>query len=258
MLGVLLLAVVAQPQPSPTPLKTISHIHASPFCTALRENIGHTVKGLIENDVAVDSGKSIFLEMAQDRVHRWNAKMVIDADMQRMAPVITKMVDNLAAVDSALNDLRAIPNQPKTDDERRLAQMRDDLRAVADRQREALNVFSGAYYSYESNRLQQKSNPLAGAVEPGKSGSANGGGSDADTAPPPLVTPPIKSAPAPAQSASPAPSATPRSCSLVDLGLAGYTPYTGLFNSLTTIQLHEQPLESRAARTILQYTDECK
>jgi hypothetical protein len=49
-----------------------------------------------------------------------------------------------------------------------------------------------------------------------------------------------------------------RPSALVGMGLAGYTPYAALFNSLTTIQLHEQPLESHAAQTILQYTDECK
>lgn len=253
MLGVLLLAV-APTQPTPTPLKTISHIHASPFCTALRENIGHAVRSLIDNDVAVDSGKSMFLQMAQDRVYRANPALVLDTDMERMSSVITKMVDNLAAVDAALNDLKAIPNQPKSDDERRLAQMRDDLRAVADQQREALNVFSGTYYSYKSNELNEKKNPIAGAV----AANPNSGAAPATDAVAPIVIPPIKSAPAPVQSASPAPSPAPKSGSLVDMGLAGYTPYAGLFNSLTTIQLREQPLESHAAQTILQYTDECK
>lgn len=253
MLGVLLLAVVPT-QPTPTPLKTISHIHASPFCTALRENIGHAVRSLIDNDVAVDSGKSMFLQMAQDRVYRANPALVLDTDMERMSSVITKMVDNLAAVDAALNDLKAIPNQPKSDDERRLAQMRDDLRAVADQQREALNVFSGTYYSYKSNELNEKKNPIAGAV----AANPNSGAAPATDAVAPIVIPPIKSAPVPVQSASPAPSPAPKSGSLVDMGLAGYTPYAGLFNSLTTIQLREQPLESHAAQTILQYTDECK
>lgn len=257
LLSVLLLigAFSAAPQSSPTPLKTISHIHASPFCTTMRQNIGHAMLGVMKNDAAIAQGKAMFLQLAQDTLARRSA---IDLDMERMSGVVGDMVNNLAATDAALNDLRAIPNDPKTDDDKRLAQMRDELRAVADRQREALNVFSGTYYSFKSNELMGAGNPLARAVAPTQSNSMSSAStSEADT---PIVVPTIKPAPLPSASAAPLPSASPGTT--VDLGLVGYDARTQqaarLFNSLTTIQLHEQPLESRAAQTIIQYANDCK
>jgi hypothetical protein len=214
--------------------------------------------GIIKNDAAIADGKSMFLQLAQDTLTRRGA---VDLDMERMSRVVGDIVNNLAATDAALNDLKAIPTDPKTEDDKRLAQMRDELRAVADRQREALNVFSGTYYSFKSNELLGAGNPLARAVAPTQSNSiANASASEADT---PIVVPTIKPPPVVSASAAPAkplPSASPGAT--VDLGLIGYDARTQqaarLFNSLTTIQLHEQPLETTAAKTIMQYANDCK
>lgn len=264
MLTVLVLfASASAPQPSPTPLKTISHIHASPFCTAIRENIGPAVGALLANKPVIGEGKSILLQMAQDKIHRWSPALVIDSDMVKVDRVIGAMVKNLAATDTALNDLKHIPATPKTDEERRLAAMRDQLRAVADIQRRALDVFSGMYESYSSNELRGKGNPLKAAVAAGNANAnANAnvsaqGGPDMGAS---IVVPPISSkvpsvvSPTPLPSPQGAPTPVPQ----IDEGLAAYTPFAQLFNSVTTYQLQEEPLESQAARTIVSYSDECK
>jgi hypothetical protein len=179
--------------------------------------------------------------------------------MVKVDRVIGAMVKNLAATDTALNDLKHIPATPKTDEERRLAAMRDQLRAVADIQRRALDVFSGMYESYSSNELLGKGNPLKGAVAAGNgnAGVSAQDGSDTGT---PIVVPPISSAAAGTASPTPLPSpqGTPTPVPQIDEGLAAYTPFAQLFNSVTTYQLQEEPLESQAARTIVSYSDECK
>ena len=92
MLGVLLLAV--------TPLKTISHVRSSPFCTAVRENIGHAVGSLLENKPVIADGKSILLEMSYDEVSRAAPGLVIDIDMVKVDRVVGGLVKNLDATDS--------------------------------------------------------------------------------------------------------------------------------------------------------------
>lgn len=258
MLTVLVLfASVSAPQPSPTPLKTISHIHASPFCTAIRENIGPAVGALLANKPVIGEGKSILLQMAQDKIHRWSAALVIDSDMVKVDSVIGAMVKNLAATDMALNGLKHIPALPKTDDERHLAAMRDQLRAVADMQRRALDVLSGMYESYSSNELLGKGNPLKGAVAAGNgnAGVSAQDGSDTGT---PIVVPPISSSVPAAAGPMPSPESTPTPVPQFDEGLAAFTPFAQLFNSITAYQLQEEHLESQAAQTIVSYSDECK
>ncbi|HET6896667.1 MAG TPA: hypothetical protein VFH72_14890 [Candidatus Baltobacteraceae bacterium] len=258
MLSVLVLAAsVSAPQSSPPPLKTISHIHASPYCTAIRENIGPAVGALLANKPVIGEGKSMLLQMAQDSIHR--SGPVVDVDMVKVDRVVGAMVKNLAATDAALNDLKHIPATPKTDEERRLAAMRDELRAVADAQRSALNVFSGMFESYSSNELRGKGNPLKAAVAAGNANTGTSAQDSSDTGTP-IVVPPISSAAAGTASPTPlpAPQSAPAPIPQVDEGLAAFTPFAVLFNFVTTFQVQEEHLESQAARTIVSYSDECK
>lgn len=251
LLGVLLASLAAaQPSPSPSPLKTIIHVRSSPFCTTLRQNVGRAVAALIQNNVAIDETKSLLLKMARDKVSSANRNMIIDMDMDQLGPKIDEIARNLAVAQALLNDAHAFPAQPKIDDDRQLAEMQKQLRAIIDHQNQALNIVSGAYYSYNGNRLMGYGDGLKAPVDP-----------LADT---PIVLPPIKPSsntkplsspsPSPLSAASPLPAATPAS---VDLGLLGMTKFAALFNNLTTYQVNEEALESQAAATILQSTAEC-
>jgi len=259
MLGVVL-AALASAAPSPTPLKTISHIHASPFCTAMRENIGHAVGALIANKAAIGDGKSVLLQMAHDKISRTSPGLVLDVDMVEVDRVIGAMVKNLALTDAALNDLKHIPAQPSSVDERRLAQMRDELRAIADTQRRTLDLFSGMYESYSSNELLGKGNPLKGAAGPDHQAPQNLSAKGGEDQGAPMVIPPSTShgAQAPSPPPSSAPNASPTPVPQMYEGLAAYTPFARMFNTVTTYQLQEEPLEAQAAQSILKYSQECK
>lgn len=257
MLGVLLALVIA-PQPSPSPLKTIVHVRSSAFCTTLRQNVGSAVRALIQNNITFDETKSLFLKLARDKVSSANRIMVIDMDVNRLGPMIDEIARNLTASQALLNDARHFPAQPRSDDERRLAQMQKQLRKIIDHQNQALNILSGTYYSYNGNRLMGYGDGLKAPVD-----------STTDT---PIVMPPTNAidltsasaaplprasalpAPSPLPAASPLPGATPAS---VDLGLLGMTKFAALFNGLTTYQLNEEALEAQAAATILQSSAEC-
>jgi hypothetical protein len=250
MLGVLL-AALSTPQPQPPPLKTITHIRSSPFCTTLRENVGQTVKALIRNNIAFGQAKSLFLKMAHDRVTSADRTMVTDLNVQGLGPLIGAIAQDLSQSNALLNDARRFSAKPNSADERELAEIRRELRAIVDRQNEALNVLSGTYFSYNGNRLMGRGDGMA-------KGDGSGVPVDDPQHETPIVVPPVKvadSSPMPSASSTPSTNATPQS---VDLGLAGETKFAALFNSLTTYQLDELPLEAEAGKTIVQAAAECR
>ncbi len=241
MLGAVLAVMVAsQPSPAPTPLKTITHVRSSSFCTTLRQNIGHAVQALIQNNIAVDQTKTLFLKMARDKISSANVGMVIDMDMNHLNPMIGEIAQNLETAQALLNDTHRFPEQPQTEDDRRLLQMQQELRDIIDHQNQALNVLSGTYYSYNGNRLMGHGDGMKAPVDPLK-----------DT---PIVIPPAETSAFQMPAPSPGPAATPGT---VDLGLLGFTKFAQLFNNLTTYQWNEEALENRAAAIILQSSAEC-
>lgn len=263
ILSIVLAVAALAPSPTPSPLKTIERVHSSPFCTALKQNIGPAVRSILENHDAIVSGKSILLQMARDLTYRTNRQMVIDSDLVKVDKAVGDIVRNLAVLDKALNELEHIPNHPQTDADRRLIAMRQQLRDAADQQRSILNVFSGLYESYTSNELGGKANPLAGALRQGASNE------DVTTLPiapitqNPAVASRPSSPPAPSPDlagASPVP-ARPTPVPEIDLGLAGQTKagraYTRLFNTVTTFQIHEQAIEAQAAQAIVAAAADC-
>jgi hypothetical protein len=241
MLGVVLAVVAAsQPSPAPTPLKTITHVRSSSFCTTLRQNIGPTVQALIQNNIAVDETKTMFLKMARDKISSSNVSMVIDMDINGLNPMIGEIAQNLETAQALLNDTHRFPAQPQTADDRQLLQMQKELRTIIDHQSQALNILSGTYFSYNGNRLLGHGDGLKAPIDPVKDN--------------PIVIPPANGTAFQEPAAAPVPAATPRT---VDLGLLGFTKFAQIFNNLTTYQWNEESLENRAAALILQSSDEC-
>ncbi len=208
--------------------------------------MGNAVRALIQNNIVVDKTKTLFLKTARDEVSSANTTMVIDMDIHYLGPMIDDIVRNRAAAQALLLDARHFPTQPRSEDERRLAQMQQQLQTIIDHQNQALNILSGTYYSYNGNRLMGYSDGLKAPVD-----------SAQET---PIVMPPsnaqdlTSASPHPSPLASALPAATPAS---VDLGLLGMTKFAALFNGLTTYQLNEEALEAKAAPTILQSSAEC-
>ncbi len=241
MWGLVLASLIAaQPSPAPPPLKTITHVRSSAFCTTLRQNVGRAVQALIKNNIAVDETKTLFLKMARDKISSANVGMVIDMDMNALNPMIGEIAQNLETAQALLNDTRRFPASPQTEDDRKLTQMQNELRTIIDHQNQALNILSGTYFSYNGNRLMGHGDGLKAPIDPVK-----------DT---PIVIPPANTSAYQVPEPAAVPAATPAS---VDLGLLGFTKFAQLFNNLTTYQWNEETLETRAAATIMQSSSEC-
>ena len=267
-----LVLLVVSPQPAVTPLKTITTIRVTPFCTALREAVGPTVLPLLRNKPIIGRAQSLFIDMAHaSLLHGESPRMTIDLDMARLSDVVGGLVKNIEAAESGLEALNQM--ELSSDSKQRLQVISNSLEAVLAKQRDMLNVFSGTYASYTSNELNsetirhfdavttvalvaQQFEPVSSQHPPRPQPTSapnvdlNSGARIANTAHPatanafPQALASMQPVDAPAKS--------------VDLGLIGQTPFARLFNDITTQQVAESALESNASQLILNAAASCR
>jgi hypothetical protein len=155
MLPLLLAALVAQvtPLPSATPLKTIITVKSSPLCQALTGTVFSVISGLQSDDRIIAATKPVLVDLGkawvnnsiaghhfdQMQIHQNfepadihnddNPAMILDA--RRLARLAEGIVHNLQVIDALLADPRLTP------------ELKGQLQAVADQQRQNLNVIYG-------------------------------------------------------------------------------------------------------------------
>jgi len=173
----------ATPQPSPAPLKTITHVHSSPFCTAFGQNIKHAVEGVLTNDNLFRHTEPVFLKAAHDMVtggppvSSFNSlhpassnpdNASVHLDMARLQEISGAVAHNLQTINDTLNDSVIFPKDPRTSEDRQLVQLRAQLLAIAKQQNDELNIISGTTSQYMFDTLYNQDVSVGGAL------SANG------------------------------------------------------------------------------------
>ncbi len=251
---VFLVLLAVSPQPAATPLKTITNVRVTPFCTALRETVGPTVLPLLANKPIIGRAQSLFVDMAHaSLLHGESPRMTIDLDMARLSDVVGGLVKNIEATESGLRAMDQ--TELSADSKQRLQMIRDGLEAVLAKQRDMLNVFSGTYASYTSNELNSETVRHFDAVTAVASVAQQ---FEPVTSPHPR-TQPTSTQPAPAIALKQTPASTQSGATVrsVDLGLIGQTPFARLFNDVTAQQVAESSLESSASQMILNAAASC-
>jgi hypothetical protein len=141
----LVLAAVLAPTPAPQPaleqLRTIAHLRATPFCSALRQRVAPAIEHLMAADKAIDASAPIFKSMYHDDVVlRSSGRM--DFDVQHMESLLTPITSNIEAAELLLRD----PH---------LGEIGKQLQNAIDQQKAALNVVSGFVATYQLGELQR-------------------------------------------------------------------------------------------------------
>lgn len=140
---------------STTP-KTIVHTRSSPFCTALRENVGPAVKGLMLNERLILRGSVTLVKIGDDYRNAppkssFNAAVsagvstgaaALTLDNERLLDLAATIAHNGDLIDKLLASPRFVA-APKTADDRALATMKAQLLHAKAGQSAALNVLSG-------------------------------------------------------------------------------------------------------------------
>jgi len=167
------------PAPAQSPLKTITHVHSSPFCTAFTQNVKHGVEGVLTNDSLFKRTEPVFLKAARDMVAAGASASSfndlhpasgnadnpsVHLDMARLQEIAGAIARNLETINKILNDPVIFPKSPQTEEDRQLVLLRAQLLAVAKQQNDELNVISGTTDQYMFDTLYNQDVSLGGAL----------------------------------------------------------------------------------------------
>lgn len=195
MVQALLLAVLiadTAPVPSASPLKTITTVKTAPLCTTLTTTVLYSVQGLQVNDHIIEQSKPALVNMGKawvpnslagekfDQLQaQWgnapagthnvdNPGLILAA--QQLYKISGAMVHNLQIIDNMLNDPTRFPTDAKSDQDQEALKMKAQLQAVADQQRQALNVLNGLADTFNMQDLIAHGDSTQGAINAGGSG----------------------------------------------------------------------------------------
>jgi hypothetical protein len=156
---VLAVTLTAMPSPTASPLRTILNESVSPFCTTLHQNIGHSMQALMANDAAIAASKPVLVAMSHDYIspdiinqtglgNLHGPALVnhdspqLHLDSERIQEIAGAITHNLQLIDQQLKDAH-FPQSAKTQDDRKLLEMRTQLEDIKAQQLQTLNVLEG-------------------------------------------------------------------------------------------------------------------
>ena len=150
-------------------MREIGHVRSSTFCAALITRIQPAVAGILANDGALEQGYRGLQGMASDVVPKAASdKAAVALDRMLIDRSISAMTHNLSLVDGVLKSPAtsnvATPTaspEPLANDSA-LLPLQDQLRYLAIRQHQALDVLSG---TVETDRLSEMQHDLGAATQ---------------------------------------------------------------------------------------------
>lgn len=286
MLAALLAALVATPQPSATPLpplKTIEHVRSTPVCTALGDNIKHSIETLLADDETFKKTEPLFQQTADDfsksnlvssfgalqPAHNDAADPRLVFDFNHLRDRGTALAENLKKIDELLNDAKRFPTAASSDDQRRLLAMRDELLKIAKAQNQTLNVISGTADEYALDDLFSRDVSFNGVLSASGAKSPDAGVFQGGPLSAPLATPaPGISGAGPASLSALGAGAASMTLSGGQVntrfkdpqlqGLAFNTPLARIYAEFVRDEQEEQQLEAAFTPHLLQAAQLCK
>lgn len=246
-LAALVLAAATQGSPSPAALAPpqIIDVRTHALCATLSENIRPAVATLAQNDTMLTGERKNYEKLARDLVGGGSHALALDRLL--IESRISTLVANLAAADTLLADAKRFPASPGSSDEKLATQIKTQLQAVVDEQKDMLNLVNGVI---ETDRLGEMQSEFSDHMPNSKPTQA-----------PP--TPQTGSSSAPATnagvSAGPAadlPGADPRKTG--DTGLMGNTLYGKVAEQLLASQTRATQLTKTAQDSIAVAAARCQ
>jgi hypothetical protein len=251
---------VPVPTPAPSPLKEIAHTRSSPFCTTMRDSVGVAVAGVLVNYQVIAQSKPTLLMLGREFVMNHDRSRWAEFDRIRLEDIAGSLAKNLATIDKVLSDPRFV-SYPQTTDDKALSDMKARLQAVADEQKQALNLISGVAETYAAEDVNSRSSGLNGAVPKQMDINTGGNGANAGFFNQTMVqfqnnvAQQTSRGPQGAQNVTSI-SGDPR-FTITTSDLAN-NPFGRLFAAITIGQMQTEELESAAAGAILPSVPSCR
>jgi len=242
---------LATPAPAATPLKTIEHLHVSPLCTGLRQNIGPAIGKVLQNDNTIAQSRPLIRGYVKASAGGGLSK---DLQVARVERLITPLVKNTAAIEKLLDDPFVFPKRAISDADRQLLEIRTYLMQVVTQQKRALDVINGFVDTEQLGQMQAAGSEALKLTETHEIPGAQGGDSSA-TAAAAGPTPP------PSEILNAGVSKLPevgRDPALQENGLVvGHNPLDVFDNAIGQYQLMLQASEGQAAALVVKALPLC-
>jgi hypothetical protein len=264
-----MIAATVTPLPSAPPLKTIITVKSSPLCQTLTGTVLSTLAGLQSNDRIIESTKPVLVDFGkawvdnsvaghhfdQMEIHQNlapadvhndnNPAMILDA--RKLARLAQAIVHNLEVIDGLLADPQLTP------------ELKAQLQAVADRQRQTLNVIYGLAATFELQDIIAHGDGTQGALNEGTGNSQKAlSFNDQDVSFQDVVSGP--------QRAVPLPNGVPRdptvdtdpAISQKATGELANNPLLRFYQGIEADQFATAHAEDQLDRTVLDVVNQCK
>jgi hypothetical protein len=250
--------------PAPTPPPTIYRVITTAFCSRLHETVRPAVAMILENDQKIAQSPALFKQYgrgvlgAQDPAagnFSNGAPPVNDSinvsspetrmALQRMFYLVSPIAQNIIHAQKMLTDRALLAPTGNADDDRRLAQIKEQLMKTIAYQSASLDLINGFVTTQQMGELQHAGEEYIGSIS---------GNEEAN--------PPMRETPDPYMQDPNAPG-LPQNPYVVDLStvpglIVGYNPLARITGGMEWLRGQTQKHEDAAAASITSAIAECK
>ncbi|HEY9180814.1 MAG TPA: hypothetical protein VIO32_08840 [Candidatus Baltobacteraceae bacterium] len=168
LISVLLAAIAVSPQPSPSPLRTITEVHVRAVCTVVREELEPAMNGMLADDRLTDRGQQLLNRLGTDAQNDYIGDMGgaggrVSMDNLRVETIANGMASNIEKIQKLLDKAKDVPTRSNEQDALAAARL---LQEAVAQQKAEVNILSFVAYSNNGRDLQGKLDPTGGNALP--------------------------------------------------------------------------------------------
>lgn len=151
-------AVHRSPSPEPS---IIYHASVSPLCAALVHHVAPVIAMITQNDQTIARSPSLFSRYNRDLSDvnsQGDPSSASERDMtlQHLAQLVGPLANNVNAINRELENTAVFPTNPKTDEEKMLDEMRDELLKTLAAQAVSLDLINGYVQTQQLAEMQHE------------------------------------------------------------------------------------------------------
>ncbi len=242
-------APAAVPAPAATPLKTIKHVYATRLCTGLRRSIAPAIGRVLQNDRTIATSRPLLKDYVKNT--SVGSQAAVDMDVMRLETLIDPLVKNTEAIGTLLED-PVFPQQPQSDTDKQLLQLRAHLVQVLAQQKQALDLVSGFVDTQQLAELQaagHEYDKVINATETASSANASAPNTSPTTAPANILNAGVSTADDPSRKYDPRFTNTGSQ--------VGYNPLNAFDQQMEYYQAQIEQSENLAAKAVFKAVPLC-
>lgn len=143
-------SVVAAASPPPE----IIHLYTHKMCSVLHKTIAPAIGMMLQNDKTIAKSPDLFKEY--NFAMGYGSQGSQDMAVMRMENLVGPLADNVVAIHRQLDDTNAFPAVARTEDDRRLLQLKAEMERALASQEGALDIINGFVTTQQLSAMQHE------------------------------------------------------------------------------------------------------